>query len=164
VKLKRASIQNFKGVRDVEIDFQPDPHAPPRWLTALIGDNGSGKTTVLQAIALCLSLATRRTRRSEELRWHGFLAERLGSLGPTRVELEVAFDHAEIEQTTALFEEWRRSRPPEWIQPRSVVPPAALASVTLVCIDNPGLSGSAHRYRTNASNLAAQLRARDPPR
>ena len=92
VKLRRAHIQNFKGVRECVLEFQPDPGAPPRRLTALVGDNGSGKTTVLQAIALTISLATRRTRTPESLRWHGFLAERLGTLGPTRVELEILLD------------------------------------------------------------------------
>ena len=104
VKLRRAHIQNFKGVRECVLDLQPDPGAPPRRLTALVGDNGSGKTTVLQAIALTISLATQRTRTPASLRWHGFLAERLGTLGPTRVELGIQLDPGEIEQTSALYE------------------------------------------------------------
>lgn len=107
MKLTRALIENFKGVKRCEIDFASHTPGSPRWLTALVGDNGSGKTTVLQAIALTLSMATRRTRRAEELRWHGFLAERLGSQGPTRVTLDVMFERSEVEETRRLFEMWR---------------------------------------------------------
>jgi len=65
----------------------------------LLGDNGSGKTTVLQAIALALSLATRRTDEVGSFAWHGFLPERLSSLGNTRVELEIVFGQEELEAT-----------------------------------------------------------------
>lgn len=135
VKLRRVTIENFKGVREFSIDFQPDPGVPPRWLTALTGDNGSGKTTVLQAIALVLSLATRRTRWASDLRWHGFLAERLGTLGRTRVEVEALFDPVEIEQTSALYERWLASATPDWLASHRVVAPAKNSLVTLVLQD-----------------------------
>jgi AAA domain, putative AbiEii toxin, Type IV TA system/AAA ATPase domain len=130
VKLRRAHIQNFKGVRECVLDLQPDPGASPRRLTALVGDNGSGKTTVLQAIALTISLATQRTREPESLRWHGFLAERLGTLGPTRVELEILFDPDEVEQTSELYKRWSTPSPAVTIQGNIV--PARHPSVTLV--------------------------------
>jgi predicted ATP-binding protein involved in virulence len=57
MKLKRALIENFKGVKRCAIDFTSMTATSPRWLTAIVGDNGSGKTTILQAIALTLSLA-----------------------------------------------------------------------------------------------------------
>lgn len=129
MKLKRARIENFKGVRDVDIDFTHGDGVRP--LTALVGDNGSGKTTVLQAIALTLSLATRRTRRTGNFAWHGFLADRVGSLGDTRVELTLAFDDVEIQRVQALFGAWKASRPPEFLQEARIVEPSALGEVTL---------------------------------
>lgn len=102
MKLQRALIRNFKGVREVEIDFRREDGSL-RPLTALVGDNGSGKTTVLQAIALVLSLATRRTETAPEFAWLGFLPDRVGSLGPTRIELAVVFDDDEVEHTRRAF-------------------------------------------------------------
>jgi predicted ATPase len=96
MKLQRARISNFRGIRDLEIDFG----SPPRRVTALIGENGAGKTTALQAIALTLSLATGKIEDANEFTWHGFSMDRLSTLGPTRVELEVVFDETEITVTT----------------------------------------------------------------
>lgn len=132
MKLQRARIQNFKGVRDVELDFLRGSRTGPRRLLGLVGDNGSGKTTILQAIALTLSLATRRTRQAGELSWFGFLAERLGTLGPTRVELEVVFEPSEVETTSMLYECWLSSRSSTWRQEKSPVAPSRLGTVTLV--------------------------------
>jgi hypothetical protein len=81
MKLKHEVIKNFKGVREVEFPSNAAPRAL-RSVTALLGDNGSEKTSVLQAIALTLSMATRRTRDMASFIWHGFLPERVPSLGP----------------------------------------------------------------------------------
>jgi predicted ATPase len=109
MKLTRAKIENFKGIEKLEIDFTT--RGQPRQLTALIGDNGSGKTTALQAIALTLSMATGRTREPAAFQWPGFLPDRVGSLGSTRVELELGFDAEEAELIVALHQELR-SQPP----------------------------------------------------
>lgn len=82
MKLRHVHVENFKGIKTLEMPLATEPGGEPRRLTCIIGDNGSGKTTALQAIALTLSLATRRTAAPTEFRWHGFLPERVGSLGP----------------------------------------------------------------------------------
>ncbi len=48
MNLKSVSIKNFKGVKNMEIEFTPK-------VNLLIGDNGAGKTSVLEAIAVALS-------------------------------------------------------------------------------------------------------------
>ncbi len=111
MKLKHVVIENFKGIQSVEFPTDEAPNALGR-LTALLGDNGSGKTTVLQAIALTLSMATRRTRDMASFNWHGFLPERVPSLGSTFVELHVAFEPEEISLTHDLFLAWEDSLPP----------------------------------------------------
>jgi energy-coupling factor transporter ATP-binding protein EcfA2 len=130
MKLRRVVIRNFKGVRDVEFPTDEAPNAL-RSLTALLGDNGSGKTTVLQAIALTLSMATRRTRDMSSFSWHGFLPERVPSLGSTFVELVVAFDQEEVDLTYELFQAWQESLPPERRQTWRIVPPSRHAEITL---------------------------------
>ncbi len=130
MKLKHVVIENFKGVRSAEFPTDAAPHAL-RSLTALLGDNGSGKTSVLQAIALTLSMATRRTREMGAFSWHGFLPERVPSLGQNFVELVVAFEPEEIALTSELFTAWQESLPPERRQTMRIVPPSQHSEVTL---------------------------------
>jgi predicted ATP-dependent endonuclease of OLD family len=129
MKLERVVIRNFKGIPDVEFSMKTASQVP-RQMTALLGDNGSGKTSILQAIALTLSLATRRTHDMSSFNWHGFLPERMSSLGRTFVELEVAFEPEEVTLTSELFEAWKDSLPPE-LRQRKIVPPSKYDKVTL---------------------------------
>lgn len=46
--LKKVSIKNYKGVKDIELELLPG-------VNLLIGDNGVGKTSVLEATAVALS-------------------------------------------------------------------------------------------------------------
>ena len=56
--IKRLSIRNFKGVLEADIDFPAPRETGAQW-AAIVGVNGVGKTTILQALALGLSGATR---------------------------------------------------------------------------------------------------------
>ncbi|MDM8559375.1 AAA family ATPase [Candidatus Parabeggiatoa sp. HSG14] len=49
IKVKEISIENFRGFENLKLKFQPD-------LTVLIGENGAGKTAVLDCLALLLFL------------------------------------------------------------------------------------------------------------
>ncbi len=133
MKLHHVMIRNFKGIAGpLDIDFAPVRSTETRPLTCLIGDNGSGKTTVLQAIALVLSMATRRTRFSNDFNWHGYIPERISSQGPTRIELRVRLDTEEIELTQRLFREWYDSQTVEWIQSHQIVQPSTCNDITLI--------------------------------
>lgn len=132
MKLKYAHIENFKGVRKADLNFVPPNETAPQWLHAVLGDNGAGKTTVLQAIALTLSLATRRTRRIEDFRWHGFIPERLSTLGKTRVELVVEFEDDEVRATHEIFDEWQRTAKSNPASRQPFTSPDSLKTVTLV--------------------------------
>ncbi len=71
MKLNHVMIQNFKRIKGpLVMDFGSVHSDEPRPLTCLIGDNGSCKTTVLQAISLVLSLATWRTRLAKDFNWN----------------------------------------------------------------------------------------------
>jgi hypothetical protein len=86
----------------------------------------------LQAIALTLSLATRRTRYPIDFRWHGFLPERVASQGPTFVEITVDLDQEEVNITRRLFQEWYDAQASDWRQTHRVVEPSDLRQVHLV--------------------------------
>lgn len=49
--LTNLHIQNFKLLRDFELSFC-NPDGTPRMWTVIIGENGTGKTSILQAIAM----------------------------------------------------------------------------------------------------------------
>lgn len=129
MRLEHAKIQNFKAIRDLSLPFLT-PTGEPRALTLLLGDNGSGKTTALQAVALTLSLATRRVREPAEFDWPGFLAERVGSLGPSRVELTITFEDEELAVTRSLFDAWIAQQPQE--TRHHFAPPGDLRRVVLI--------------------------------
>jgi predicted ATPase len=107
MKLKRVYIENFKGIKQVEIDFVRDSGL--RQLTALLGDNGSGKTTVLQAIAWLLKLVTIAFHKGSDYNWNGVLIERIASQGDTHLALDLAFDPLEVSQTREVCLAWQRN-------------------------------------------------------
>ncbi len=64
MKLKEITIENFRGIRSL--------HLPIDGLTVLIGENNTGKSTVLEAIRLVLTrgFGTRRDGRFSEYDFH----------------------------------------------------------------------------------------------
>lgn len=48
LRLKKIEIQNLKGITDCTIEFPPDKN-----VTAIMGMNGSGKSTIIHALACC---------------------------------------------------------------------------------------------------------------
>lgn len=95
--IKRAIIENYKGLRRAEVEFQPG-------LNILVGDNETGKSTLLEAINLALT--GQLNRRSAAYELHPFLfhrdvtaeyvaAVRAGqTVPPPEILIEVYFDDA----------------------------------------------------------------------
>lgn len=68
ITIKRLTLHNIKCFRHVTLTFDRGSESRP-W-TLLVGDNGVGKTTVLQCIALCAlgpELANKMFRRPENM-------------------------------------------------------------------------------------------------
>ena len=90
MRITRVRIRNFRGIRDLEIELGK--------VTVLIGENNSGKTSVLDALKLCLrDLSPRRRFVFDGLDFH--LPD--GQSEPTSadpIEIEVTFSDRPEEQ------------------------------------------------------------------
>lgn len=49
MRLSQIKIENFRGIKNMVIAFDRD-------ITVLIGENNTGKTTILDALRLCLDV------------------------------------------------------------------------------------------------------------
>jgi 5-methylcytosine-specific restriction endonuclease McrA len=62
-QLRRVRIRNFKGVSDLDLTIpKPDPNDVGAPCMMLLGENSTGKSTTLQAIALAMMGASMRAR------------------------------------------------------------------------------------------------------
>ena len=57
MKIKNIKIKNFKGIENKEFQFDPN-------FTVLVGDNASGKSSILDAISVSMGTILMRTRAS----------------------------------------------------------------------------------------------------
>lgn len=103
VRVERVHIRNFKGIREFEWDLR-DGHGRPRSRAVLVGDNASGKTSVLQAIALTLFKVVTATDPGRYFKWPGFQLARIGTLGDTEIELDVTLSASELKAAAWAYE------------------------------------------------------------
>ena len=90
--IRRLRIQNIRSITNLNVEI-PDPRAG--W-HVILGDNGSGKSSVIRAMALALMgpLDATATRQN----WQDWIRK---TASRARVELEVAPD--------AEFDKWKRT-------------------------------------------------------
>ncbi|VXD16297.1 ATPase [Planktothrix serta PCC 8927] len=101
MKVQSVELKYFKKFRTSPVfDFTDPETGLARDLIVLIGMNGSGKTSLLQAIAATLGEATGRLRTLSDLEWPGFNYELLGAnwgkFDP-EVSLKVQFSRSELQ-------------------------------------------------------------------
>lgn len=103
MKIKKITIQNYKRfVEKKEISFT-DSEGNVNEKSLIVGNNGTGKSSILQAIVCLIASATREKFKSDSLDWAGYDFRHLqtGRL-PLTIEAEVLFDNEEI-STTKLY-------------------------------------------------------------
>jgi predicted ATPase len=109
MKVASIHLTNFKRFEDLHIEVRNSLTGDIAHQFLLLGDNGTGKTTVLQAVALCLSLASWRTRSVKDFDWLGWVPGRYERWGKPQVALEVHFTKEEIEATHEAARRWSDS-------------------------------------------------------
>ena len=67
IRAKKITLENFRGFEHLEMEFQPD-------LTVFIGENGAGKTTILDGLAKLL-LVFEKKMRSKRVDLRGVFEE-----------------------------------------------------------------------------------------
>lgn len=100
MKIKRLTVQNYKKfVQPQTINFT-DNSGNVNEVTLIIGNNGSGKTSILQAIVILLGKITRENFDPQTLDWLGFEYRNLQTgKFPLKIEAEVIFVDEEISTT-----------------------------------------------------------------
>jgi len=87
--LRSLELRNFRGFRDIEIDFD-------KQLTVLVGTNGAGKTTVLDALAMLLDQYAARLLASRATARRLTEGDTTNGAPETRIRLTVDGDRGQI--------------------------------------------------------------------
>ena len=74
MKISKLKIKNIKCFEEIEIPFENENNEITNW-SLIVGDNGSGKTTILRSLALGLCDAKGASALLEELYGDGFLRQ-----------------------------------------------------------------------------------------
>lgn len=106
MKVRSLLLENFKQFQNKTLDFVEPTTAKARGLIVLVGANGSGKSTVLQALAATLGCATQRLRAPRELDWPGFDSDLVGSAWrrPAKATVQVEFSPDELDATRDYYQ------------------------------------------------------------
>ena len=155
MKVQSVQLKYFKRFRNPPtFDFTDPETGLARDLIVLIGMNGAGKTSLLQAIAATLGVATGRLQRLPDLEWAGFNYELLGSNWgrfTPEVTLQVQFSSPEI-QAVQEFQQKLKNRG------RDLHPPAQEHIVTLNWRDERVQAGTAAElFQFKGREYAKQL-------
>jgi hypothetical protein len=132
MKVESISIQNFKLFDNLEVSFKNKTLDEVTSRFLILGDNGTGKTTLLQAIALPLALATKQIQNITEFDWLGFLPARYSKWGTPHIKLEVSFEPEEIEATREVAQRWYAAQPEEFRLEHPFIKPGDRTSIQLI--------------------------------
>lgn len=107
MKVKCVKIKNFKRFGDpgIDLSFQTEGETHNRIL--LLGSNGAGKTTILQAIAVVWHTAMKSEQRSSTFPWSGWDPESLKERSHELV-VTVELDPVEIASTQMMAKLWSK--------------------------------------------------------
>lgn len=109
MKIASIHLENFKRFERLDVSVTNSVTEDIANQFLILGDNGTGKTSVLQAVALCLSMVSGKTRSVSDFDWIGWVPGRYARWGQPVIELEVHFSDDEIAATRDAAERWYRA-------------------------------------------------------
>lgn len=129
MKVKSVSLKHFKKFYDQQLSFADEDSGKARDLVLLFGENATGKSTLMQALAASLGVATGRLKRPEDLEWPGFefsLVDRAWGF-PPEVVLDIGFSPLEVQSTCDFF-----SQVPDFSENPDAILPSLESEVQLI--------------------------------
>lgn len=110
MKIKSITLKNYKKFVQSKTFTFCNPEGEVNDMTLILGNNGSGKSSILQAITLLVAGVTREKFKPEKLDWSGFEYRQLQTgLLPLKIEANILFSEQE-RQTTQKFAEQLREK------------------------------------------------------
>ena len=109
MKIKEITLHNYKRfVEETHISFHKDGEIND--LTLIVGNNGTGKSSLLQAIVMMIAPLTRADFGVEDIDWSGFEYRFIQSGGhmPLRVEATIDFSEEELSETVLYAERLKK--------------------------------------------------------
>lgn len=102
IKLKKLKLENFKGIKNLEIDFKDD-------VTNILADNGKGKTTIFDAYTWLLWDKDSLSRKDFSIKPYDKDGKEIHNL-ESMVEGTLEFDDEEITLKKIYKEIWTKKR------------------------------------------------------
>jgi predicted ATPase len=105
MKVQELCLRNYKRFHNQRFDFRDPETGLAKDLIVVIGQNGSGKSSILQAIAAVLGTATGRLSSATELDWPGFDLMLASSAWARSIgiEIDIEFSQDELEATQQYY-------------------------------------------------------------
>lgn len=107
MKVQSIQLKYFKKFEDYQFDFTNTETGLAQDIILIIGMNGAGKTSLLQAIAATLGVATGRLQKLSDLEWAGFNYELLSNnwkkIEP-EVNLQIQFSSPELKSISEFYQ------------------------------------------------------------
>lgn len=103
MRLKKLEIRNFKRFINAETyEFKKaNEYDPESDLTLIVGNNGTGKSSILQAIVLVTATASREDFTTDSLDWPGFEYRHLQS-GKQPCEISCTYEFSDTELNATI--------------------------------------------------------------